>query len=330
MNFTSNTQPQIAVVISSYNRLPLLKNCIDAWLSWLPASDLSDKVLFAVFDAGSDDGSRAYLHDLENSKALHLQVLLAQPGMESSFAAGVNYTVSQVLEQYPAIPYLFLYETDNQLLGPEPLYASMQELESRPQLAACGFTVKNREGNYVGIGMDFPKIHHFLLGKNLVNRFQLEKPSYHYKQTASGHFFSYLDVVFTSPLLVKATAWQAIGGFDAERFPFSDVDVDFAKRLHIEGWQLGVLAMDGILHDNHGLESPWTKMRAQYFHRGRFCYFKKYQPVYLVFIWPFLLFFRHIAELVLSLIFIWKWDKKVSLMKSFYALSKSVFNGYRF
>ena len=290
-------QVDIAIIINSFNRLELLRECLGALQAWLPQSAFADRCAVVVFEAGSADGSIAWLQGPAQALGFPVEVLLPAPGADTSFASGLNAGVARAEALFPALGYLLFYETDNQILEPKPLAQALAQLATRPTLGACGFTVRLRSGRPTGVGEPFPTLLNFALGKPLVHRLQLETIPYRWERDAEGVEFSEVDVVYTSPLLVRLRAWQESSGLDSQRFPFSDCDVDWARRLYNLGWRMGVVRSDAVVHDNQAALSAWSKSLALQNHRGRLRYFQRHRPVGVLAVWPGALLLRHLAEL---------------------------------
>jgi len=319
---------EIAVIINSFNRFSLLKECVVS-LNWIENSKYKDKIAVIVFEAGSTDGSLIWLSENKSLYPFPMEIIIPKEGEDTSFSAGINNGVLKSQELYPKLKYLFFFETDNQIFSDGSLEKAEKQLQVRSELAACGFTVKKHNGESAGIGTTFPNLFHFLIGLQLTNRLHLDQlPLNWCKEDNDNTLFSFLDCVYTSPLLVSLKAWNQSGGLDQKVFPFSDCDVDWAKRLNLLGWKMGVVKTEDVIHDNRETLSAWSKMRAMQFHRGRLRYFKRFHPVLLYLVWPIPLMLRHIFEWLLVKIFIWNTMRRKQLSQQFNGLIKRCFYGY--
>ncbi|WP_345955129.1 glycosyltransferase [Mucilaginibacter sp. PAMB04168] len=319
---------ELAVIINSFNRLSLLKECLSVLSDWLPGSEFKDNCVAVVYDAGSKDGSVEWLQSEALSLNIPVRLMIPQPGDDTSFAAGLNAGVAYAISEYKSLKYLLFYETDNQILSAGPLKQAQQMLEHDSKLAACGFTVKRHDGSFAGAGSPFPKITNFALGKQVVHKFKLERIPYRWHEQIAGIKFSYADIVYTSPLLVKVKAWQESGGLDAQMFPFSDCDLDWAKRLQILGWKMGIIESNEVIHDNMQSLSAWSKSRAKQFHRGRLRYFLRHRPAAVYAIFPVVLMLRHSIELLAARFFVKDAERKEQLTGQFKGLLNSCFSKY--
>jgi GT2 family glycosyltransferase len=317
---------QFVAVVNSYNRRHLLE---EALASLVEAVD-SDAVPYAivVFDPGSTDGSREWIRWFaQEHPGTRIDLIGPAGGEGSSFADGVNRGCQYALESFPDAEFLLLYETDNWIANADPLHGAMRLLRAEPSLAAAGFTVRLHSGKPCGWGMAFPTLSSFMLGDQLCHNFDIPRSRIHTQQTDGVKWFA-ADVVFTSPLLVKAQVWRESGGIDAEAFPFSDSDLDWAWKVSRLGYKLGVLLTDGVVHDNLSVQSDWSNMRVLKFHRARFNLLRKYRGRAVYFAIP-LLFVRHLAEYsLLAMMVLFRRRPTLSLKKRA-LLMKTVWSGYR-
>ena len=251
-----------------------------------------------VFDAGSKDGSVEFLRSWQGLNAGDNLVLVEAATADASFSEGVNRGGAVALDRFPECRWLFLFETDNWLQTAEPLHHAIRLLEHEPQLAAAGFTVKRHSGEFCGYGMSFPTALSLALGLNLSDRWNLDRPNDSPWKITDDFRWRTCDVVFTSPLLIRREAWLQTAGLDAERFPFSETDVDWAWRCAESGWKMAVIASEQVVHDNLQQASSWSANRVIEFHRSRLRLLKRHRGAWIGWIKPFL-FLRHCIESLL-------------------------------
>jgi len=288
---------ELAVIINSFNRRNLLEKAISALLPALRELPFGAAVF--VFEAGSTDGSLEFLEQWarENPRdTLHL--VRPAPGEDTSFSAGVNAACTAASSRYPTVRWLFLYETDNWIAGPEPLLHARNLLVAQPGLAAAGFTVRRHDGARAGYGVRFPTVASFVAGQNLTAALKLDRPNASVRQRTGEFEWFTCDVVFTSPLLIRREAWEASGGIDAQMFPFSDSDLDWAWRCAHLGWGMAVIETDAVVHDNLAVASAWSANRVVDLHRSRMRLLKRHRGAWIGIVKP-LLFARHAVESLL-------------------------------
>jgi GT2 family glycosyltransferase len=292
---------ELAAIMNSFNRKGLLELALPSLVSALETLKLPAAIV--VFDAGSSDGSREFVAQFAAQHA-NVELLQLEPaaGQGSAFADGCNQATAEALRRYPGLKWLFFFETDNRLKNPQALRQAIGLLEARPELAGTGFTVEKLDGRKIGFGCRFPGATAFVLGQQLAARFVPEEPVLDAWQTLeTGQRWHYADVMYTSPLLVRAEAWKKAGPMDNARFPFTDSDVDLCWTMRDKGWRFAVLDAPGVVHDNCGAPSPWTARRVTYFHQGRFRLLRKHRGAWVALLTvPLLL--RHLAEALLLLV----------------------------
>jgi GT2 family glycosyltransferase len=287
---------QLVAVINSFNRKALLEKALASLTSALRNAPFGSAIV--VFDAGSKDGSVEFIRSWQSLNAGDNLVLVESAGKDASFSEGVNRASAVALDRFPDCRWLFLFETDNWVQTAEPLNHAVRLLEQELQLAAAGFTVKRHSGQFCGYGMSFPTALSLALGLNLSDRWNLEGPNDSPWEITKGFRWRTCDVVFTSPLLIRREAWLQTGGLDAERFPFSETDVDWAWRCAESGWKMAVIESEQVVHDNLQQASSWSANRVIEFHRSRLRLLRRHRGEWIGLIKP-ILFLRHCIESLL-------------------------------
>jgi GT2 family glycosyltransferase len=286
---------ELVAVINSFNRRELLERALISLTQALRNAPFGSAVV--IFEAGSNDGSKEFLDAWrEQNPGDNLTVVAAADG-HSSFSHGVNKGCAVALQRFPECQWLFLYETDNWLANAEPIGQAISLLKVQPQLAAVGFTVKRHNGIFCGYGMRFPSSISLALGLNLSMLWDLDRPNASAWQVTEGIRWRTCDAVFTSPLVIRRQAWEQTDGFDAEGFPFSDSDLDWAWRCANLGWKMSVIASENVVHDNLKQASAWSSNRVIDFHRSRLRLLKRHRGNRAALLKP-LLFLRHCAETI--------------------------------
>jgi GT2 family glycosyltransferase len=232
-------------------------------------------------------------------------VVITPADNRSSFSEGVNRACAAAFARFTECKWLLLYETDNYLGSVEPLLQAISLLKAKPELAAIGFTVKRHNGDFCGYGMRFPSSISLALGLNLSMLWNLDRPNNSAWQVTEGVRWRTCDAVFTSPLLIRRDTWERTGGFDAEIFPFSDSDVDWAWRCAKMRQKMGVIASEDVIHDNLERPSAWSADRVIEFHRSRLRLLKRHRGMRATLVKP-ALFFRHLVETVLLMFKSWQ------------------------
>lgn len=323
----SNKPLQVAFLINSYNRLSLFQSAIAA-LDWLRSSHLANSTTIVIFDAGSTDGTREWIEteiDRFPVRTIFVDGLLYS---DTSFSAGLNTCAEVAMSAIKDLDYFVFYETDNQIRSEESLLRAINELERRSELAACGFTVVKQSGSRAGLGMPFPRPTAFILGNQLVSKLSLEAINYTWEYGPDGTLFSLVDVVYTSPLVVNVEAWRDSGAMNHIDFPFSDCDVDWARRLRDLNWRMGVVKTEDVIHDNLEQISEWSRKRAINMHRARIKYFELHSSGGAMWLRPFLLI-RHLVERLACGVFVREKTRRKNLQTQFDELIRACLGGYK-
>lgn len=323
---------KLVVIVNSFNRLNLLKQALASLILALEKLPFASAIV--VFEAGSTDGSIEWLGQFKDNldkqgrprEIISLELVIADRDNDTSFSAGVNKAVSRSCQIFPQFEYLLFYETDNYLKSESPLLKAKELIDSRKELAGCGFTVKKHDGTDAGAGCPFPSVGSFLIGPQLSLILGVENSHEALRDFADTKFM-YSDVVFTSPLLLKREPFEQAKGFDAEVFPFSDCDVDFAYRLRKLGWRLAVLQSDEVIHDNQQELSGWSSKRAIHFHQARLKLLKRQLGPGVNLIKPLLLF-RHFLEVCLLCLLVPFGANRKDQLQTRLSLLKTVMHNY--
>ena len=290
-----NSPVEIVGIVNSFDRLALLREGLPSLLNALKSCEIGAAIV--VFDAGSSDGSRQWVEEFASQNApFRLIQIASAPGEPDTFSDGINRACARAREEFPAARWFFLFETDNWIASATPLRAALELAQSHPNLGAVGFTVRKHDGRGTGYGCAFPTVAEFALGPQFAARLlrrDAAKAAISHPEIKAWE----CDVVYTSPLLVARESWEATRGLDAENFPFSDCDLDWAWRLEKAGWKQGVIQSDEVVHDNRASLSGWSDKRVFHFHRARLALLKRHRRPKVALL-KIGLVMRHAAEML--------------------------------
>jgi GT2 family glycosyltransferase len=294
--FNGCSEPvELVAVMNSFNRLPLLSSALPSLISALQQLPIQSAVI--VMDVGSTDGSVEFVESLSRTKnAPYVSCIKAANSTRPSFSEACNLAVEYASKCWSELRWVLFFETDNQFRDPLALSSALDFLRTHPKIGAVGFRVTDRNDQPIGFGIPFPSLLEFAVGQRLAALCKLNSPRL--ESRMNGARWSYCDVVFTSPLLVRLEAWHATGGMDAVNFPFCDSDCDWCWSAYRCGWRCAVLDRQGVVHDNHGLPSAWSATRVLNFHQARFRLLVKQRHVF-PWVLKMLLFIRHAIECIL-------------------------------
>lgn len=297
---TPQVKIELVGIINSFNRLALLREGLPSLIQALRQTPLKSAVI--IFDAGSTDGSVEFIEEFTDSNP-ETEIICLRPSkdMDRSFSAGCNFGVQSAAQRFPHLQWCFFFETDNFIKNELALSLAVKLIEQKPELAAIGFTVETHDGKKAGFGSRFPTLLSFLLGQQLSQKFGLEKMDINEFYPFAEVRWGISDIIFTSPLLVRYSAWNSTNGMDTARFPYSDCDNDWCWMVYKKGWRVAVLDISGVIHDNKMQFSAWSANRVINFHQARFRLLLKHRGNLILWL-KSVLFIRHGFELLLLIL----------------------------
>ena len=249
-----------AVVILNWNTRDYLGRFLPPLLESLQGLDAG----VVVADNASDDGSR----ELLSERFPQVRTILLEENF--GFTGGYNRAFAELLKEENAPEYLVLLNTDIEVAPGwlEPLVAWMN---AHPDYAACG-----------------PKLHALVPegdGWRRTDRFEyagaagglLDRYGFPFcrgrvlKRTErdEGQYDRPKDVLWVSGacLLVRARAWQQLGGLDARFFAHME-EIDWCWRAQLAGWRVGVVPDSCVWHLGGGTLAPASPFKLKLNYRN--------------------------------------------------------------
>jgi GT2 family glycosyltransferase len=211
----SETLPAITVIVPTRNRVDLLRNCIAGlYETAYPQFDL------IVIDNDSDDPvTLAYLRDIKDQgcKILPYHGVFNYAAMNNAAAAIATGDL------------LCFLNNDIEMLEGNWL-AHLARQAVKPNVGAVGARLLYADGSIqhagvvIGVGGGAAHAH-----RNL----RPEDEGYFARHTLP----QFVSAVTGACLVVRRDHFQAVGGFDEQRFPVAFNDVDLCLKLNARGWQ---------------------------------------------------------------------------------------------
>lgn len=210
-----DTRPTLSVIVPTRNRVDLLRVCLRGLLQ----TEYPGKLEIIVIDNGSDDpATLEYLAALDQSVA---QVV--RDDGPFNFAALNNRAVQRASGEL-----LCFLNNDIEIRDPHWL-ALMAHQALREEVGAVGARLLYPDGRIqhagvvTGIGGAAAHAHRGLLP---------DEEGYFHRHALP----QFVSAVTAACLVISRRKFEAVGGFDAERFPVSFNDVDLCLRLQEQGW----------------------------------------------------------------------------------------------
>ena len=216
-------QPDLSVVIVSYNVRYLLEQCLRS----VEAASEGLSVETWVVDNASTDGSYNYLH--ERFPYVHF--------IENEENVGFSRANNQAIEK-SAGRYVLLLNPDT-LVGGDTLRGCVEFMDAHPEAGACGVRMLNPDGSFApesrrGLPTPFTS---FCKMSGLGNLFPLSR-------TFGRYYMRYLDVEEANQIevvsgafcMLRRKALDEVGLLDEDFFMYGE-DIDLSYRLLKGGWQ---------------------------------------------------------------------------------------------
>lgn len=236
-------QPEVSIIIVSYNTEDLIGNCIRSVL----AEEDCHKEIFVV-DNGSSDGSVAYL------RKVFPMVFLFANEENRGFAAANN----QVLHQCRG-KYIFFLNPDTRLRR-GALRAILSYMESSPHVGLAGTKLIDPDGT-----LQWSKSEQYL--------------GQEYTQDELSGLPGSLACVIGASMVVRTDLIRKIGGFDEDFFLYGE-DHDICLRVRKCGYEIGYIDEAVIIHFGGQSErdTPPLGVLDKKIHAEHIFYRKHYYP----------------------------------------------------
>jgi len=220
----------VSAVAVSFNSRDCLPDCVRS----LRSEGVTDIV---VVDNASSDGS------VEAVLASDPDVTVVTTGANLGFGSGVNRGVEASTGDH-----LLILNPDT-VVEPGTVKALAGALDRDPGMAAVGPRIENVDGTLYPSVRSFPNLAvaagHAFLGllwpRNPFSR------RYRMLDWDHGHSAPAVDWVSGACMLVRRSAFEAVGGFDESYFMYVE-DVDLCWRLGRAGWRIGYEPAGRVVH----------------------------------------------------------------------------------
>ena len=252
--------PDVAVVITTYNVRALLERCLDS----LEAARGSQTLEVVVVDNGCGDDTWPMLLTRDDVRAVR-----GSPALGFGGANNIGSTVTRA-------PLVLFLNPDTE---PEPQSIGIlaEELNHRPDVAAAGPRLTLPDGR-----LDPAARRHFPCPANALHRL-LGSPRFLSRSGIKLYnagdprdpSVSEIDAVSGACLMVRRTAFAAVGGFDPEFFMYGD-DLDLHRRLANAGWKSLFVPEARVWHHKRQ-SSRQRPLRTRFeFYRSMWRYYAKH------------------------------------------------------
>ncbi|MES2949238.1 MAG: glycosyltransferase family 2 protein [Pseudomonadota bacterium] len=270
---------RVAIVVLNWNGWQDTLACI-ASLQTLDYGDFS----IVLVDNGSTDGSAEQFQRLSSS------VTLLQTGANLGFGGGCNVGIQYALER--GAEYVWLVNSDA-TVDPGALSALVQVADQYPIVGAVGSVL-----------FDSERVTQVQLwGGGRVNLWL----------GRSNHCLTprRIDFVSGASALLRRTALEQVGLFDATRFFMYWEDTDLGFRLRREGWQLAVAVDSKIWHKQSASLGMGNPLLDEYATRSCVRFLRRHAPV------PFVSVGLMLVRMIVKRILIGRADRLRAVLRGY-------------
>lgn len=208
---TKNKQPEISIVIVSYNTADLIGSCLDSILS---NDDLSIEIF--VVDNASNDGSVALV------KRKYPTVQVIENVKNRGFAAANN----QVLPQCKG-KYIFFLNPDTEVVS-DTFSKAISFMNTNPRVGLAGTKIINPDGT-------------------LQWSVSYKYPGQKYTTNELSDLPGKIACVLGASMIARSELIKKIGGFDEDFFLYGE-DQDLCLRIRRLGYEIGYVDSATIVH----------------------------------------------------------------------------------
>jgi N-acetylglucosaminyl-diphospho-decaprenol L-rhamnosyltransferase len=217
------TRPRVAAIVLNWNRSALTRRAIES---------LEAQRNVALSTIVVDNGSHG--DDVAEIRSTTSATVIALPE-NVGFARAVNTGATAAMRA--GARYVLLFNNDARLEASSPVLETLiATLEGDASLGAAGATIGNDDD-----AMSVQSVGY---------RLSMWFPIAFARKSVSGAVEALRadEYLSGSCLLVRCSAFAAVGGFDPDFFFYGD-DVDFGRRLHTAGYGSALISIRGVRHE---------------------------------------------------------------------------------
>lgn len=245
-------------MIVSWNVRDLLRDCLRS----LPLGDPETEII--VIDSASADGSADMV------RREFPQVTLCVSAENLGYSRGNNLGLRQARGRYRLV-----LNPDTEIAG-DALAQMCAYMEAHPQVGALGPQMVYADGTPQSTRRRFPNLitaaFESTWTQALAPRSLLER---YYARDLPAEETVEVDWVVGAALLLRAEAYEQVGGFDESFFMYSE-ELDLCRRLKAAGWSVVHLPAARLIHHEARSSAQVPAATHIRFNASKVRYFRKY------------------------------------------------------
>ncbi|MGB7416808.1 MAG: glycosyltransferase family 2 protein [Thermosynechococcaceae cyanobacterium] len=243
-------QPLLSVIVVTHNHSAYIGRCLDALVP--EVSQLGGEVI--VIDNRSNDQSAEIARQYPTAQ-LHVNT------SRKGFSANNNYGMSLAKGRY-----LLLLNPDTEV-KPGALKTLIQFMDRHPQVGMCGAQLLFPDGTIQPSPRRFPTPGSTLARRTPLRRFlrQSTLNQRHLMQDLDHSKTQAVDWLLGACMFIRREILESVGPLDDGYFLYVE-DIDWARRMHNNGWQVCYVPTAQIMHHHIAVSDKKLLSRYSWFH----------------------------------------------------------------
>lgn len=253
------TQPDLSIIIVSWNVRELLANCLR---SVFGQAGLALQVI--VVDSASSDGSPERV--AEQFPQVELVVCQENVG----FPRGNNLGMERANGRF-----ILLLNPDTVVHG-DALAKMVSYLEESPTVGVVGPQLLNDDGSVQSSRRRFPTLWTALFESTWLQPYAPKAVlDHYYARDVEDRETAVVQWLMGACLMIRQDVVAQVGGLDEAYFMYSE-ELDYCRRIHQAGWQVVYYPEAQVTHLSGKSSEQAVTQRHINFNRAKLRYFRKY------------------------------------------------------
>jgi GT2 family glycosyltransferase len=257
---TNSSQPDVSIIIVSWNVAQLLQDCLQSVYDTTPHLSLE---VIAVDSASSDD-------TVQVIQSKFPQVMLLAQTENVGFTRGNNIGLAVARGRH-----VFLLNPDTVILG-DTIGQMVAYLDKNPTVGIVGPHTLNTDMTHQSTRRRFPTIGTAFFEstwlEGIAPRHILDR---YYVRDLADDAVNSVDWVQGSALMARREVYDQIGGLDEGYVMFWE-ELDWCKRAKLAGWGVAYLGTSKIVHHGGKSTDQAGARKHIHFQESKLRYYKKF------------------------------------------------------